>query len=203
MNMAWDLRGISSKNGTTKARIERAAVRLFARHGIDGVSTKQIAQAAGISEGAIYRHFASKDGLARDLMTAIHTRLTEMIETAGMAHSDLSETVGFIARHYCQIADDDWDLFQYHILHLHHFSRLTDNPDQSPIGAAAELLEVEMDNGTIPRSDPYVLASMALGVVLQVAQAKVMGYVSAPLSDFSDTFTDAVLRVLSPSQEAN
>ena len=54
---AKNQRGVSAKDGTTKAKIERAALQLFAEHGVDGVSTKQIAAAAGISEGAIYRHF--------------------------------------------------------------------------------------------------------------------------------------------------
>jgi len=32
--------GVTAMAGTTKARIERAALMLFARHGMDGVSVK-------------------------------------------------------------------------------------------------------------------------------------------------------------------
>ena len=201
MNTATQLRGVSSVDGTTKARIERAAVTLFAEHGVDGVSTKQIAKAAGISEGAIYRHFDSKESLARALMFSIHDRLTEMIETAGMAHDNIRDIVQFIVRHYCQIADDDWPLFQYHILHLHHFPRFSDGPEHSPIGAAADLLGRAMDQGVIRSCDPHILAAMALGVVLQAAQAKVFGYIEGPLAARSDLFARKVLAVLELTTE--
>ncbi len=193
---ARKLRGVSAKDGTTKAKIERAALHLFAEHGVDGVSTKQIAKAAGISEGAIYRHFSGKEELARSMMKAIHDRLTEMIETADEAHDNLEAKIQFIVRHYCRIADDDWDLFQYHILHLHHFQRLAEHMDDSPMGASAKLLRAAMDKGEIEPVDPYILAAMSLGVVLQAAQAKVFGYVTGPLAARTDLFTRRVLAVL-------
>jgi len=193
---AKNLRGVSAKDGTTKAKIERAALHLFADHGVDGVSTKQIAAAAGISEGAIYRHFSGKEELARSMMKAIHDRLTEMIATADEAHETLDEKIKFIVRHYCRIADDDWDLFQYHILHLHHFPRIADSPEDSPMGAAAILLQKSMDAEEIDPVDPYILGAMSLGVVLQAAQAKVFGYVTGPLSARTDLFTRRVLAVL-------
>ena len=195
-DMAAALRGISAKDGTTKAKIERAALHLFAEHGVDGVSTKQIAAAAGISEGAIYRHFSGKEELARSMMLAIHGRLTDMIIAADKSHDIFEEKIKFIVTHYCRIADEDWDLFQYHILHLHHFPRLADGPDDSPMGAAAELLKAAMDKGDIEPVDPYILAAMSLGVVLQAAQAKVFGYFTGPLAARTDLFTRRVLAVL-------
>ena len=55
-----------------KARVERAALQLFARQGVDRVSIKQIAYAASLSEGAMYRHYKSKDDLARAMFEAVH-----------------------------------------------------------------------------------------------------------------------------------
>lgn len=40
-----------------------AAVRLFARSGFNGVTTKEIARSAKVSEGNIYRYFLTKRGL--------------------------------------------------------------------------------------------------------------------------------------------
>lgn len=39
------------------------AQRLFARHGYDGVSTKQIVAEAGLTTGALYHHFKGKEDL--------------------------------------------------------------------------------------------------------------------------------------------
>ena len=197
---ALHLRGVSAVDGSTKAKIERAAVTLFADRGIDGVSTKQIAAKAGVSEGAIYRHFSSKEELSRALMLTIHERLTEMIRAASVDHDNITEQVRFIVRHYCRIADEDWTLFQYHILHLHHFPRLSDgpldSPPDSPLSAAENILSEAMARKDIPASEPNILAAMALGVVLQAAQAKVFGYIGGPLSGHIDLFTRAVFAVL-------
>jgi AcrR family transcriptional regulator len=48
-------------------QIVRVAMRLFSERGFRGTTTKEIAQAAGVSEAIIFRHFATKD----DLYTAI------------------------------------------------------------------------------------------------------------------------------------
>ena len=193
-------RGVSAVDGTNKAKIERAALTLFAEHGVDGVSTKSIAVAAGVSEGLLYRHFTNKDGLARELMRAIHVRLTEMIMAAASREDGLADQISFIVRHYCEIADDDWTLFRYHILHLHHFPSFSDGPEggwpSSPHMAAVRLLKRAMTEGVIAQADADVLASMALGVVLQPAQAKVLGAIDGPLSVHIDSFTVGVLAVL-------
>ena len=197
MNAAADkLRGISAVDGSTKARLERAALTLFVANGVDGTSTKEIALKAGLSEGAIYRHFKSKDELARGLMKAIHVRLTEMIQVAGQRTEGLGDQVNFIVRHYCQIADDDWALFTYHCLYLHHFPNLSETRSESPLSAAAELIKAAMFDGEIKDENPFILAAMALGTVQQTAQAKVFGYIVGPLSAHTELFKKAVFGVL-------
>ena len=139
------IRGVSAAEGSSKAKIERAAVILFSEHGIDGVSTKQIAHMAGISEGLIYRHFPSKQALAFSLMKTIHIRLTQMIrntteidqEDKALTQDKFTKIISRIVQQYCEIADNDWPLFRYHILHLHHFPNLSDHPKENPLGAAS------------------------------------------------------------------
>ncbi|HLK26679.1 MAG TPA: TetR family transcriptional regulator [Caulobacteraceae bacterium] len=53
----------------TRERILAAAERLFAAQGFAGVSMPQIAQASGITAGAIYKHFASKADLFFQVVT--------------------------------------------------------------------------------------------------------------------------------------
>jgi AcrR family transcriptional regulator len=50
-----------------RLQIVQVAVRLFSERGFRGTTTKEIAQAAGVSEAIIFRHFATKE----DLYTAI------------------------------------------------------------------------------------------------------------------------------------
>ncbi len=48
---------------TARATIRDEASRLFAAHGPDKVTVRQIATAAGVSPGLVVHHFGSKDGL--------------------------------------------------------------------------------------------------------------------------------------------
>src|SRR5918911_1217705 len=46
-----------------RLQILRVAVRLFSGRGFRGTTTKEIAQAAGVSEAMVFRHFATKEEL--------------------------------------------------------------------------------------------------------------------------------------------
>jgi AcrR family transcriptional regulator len=53
-----------------REQILETAVRLFSQHGFSGTTTKQIAQAAGVSEAMVFRHFSSKDELYGAILDA-------------------------------------------------------------------------------------------------------------------------------------
>jgi AcrR family transcriptional regulator len=49
----------------SRDRIIEHALQLFGQHGFDGTTIRMIAEAAGISQGLIYRYFPSKEALLR------------------------------------------------------------------------------------------------------------------------------------------
>lgn len=53
---------------STSSRIQQVAVRLFAKKGYDGTSTKEICQEAGVNIAAIHYHFGSKERLLRAIL---------------------------------------------------------------------------------------------------------------------------------------
>ena len=64
----------------TRERLLRAAADVFAERGYDGTRVADIAAAAGVSNGALYAHFASKaDLLADALRTHGRNLLAEML----------------------------------------------------------------------------------------------------------------------------
>lgn len=50
--------------------IMKATLRLFARKGLAGTTTRQIARAAGVSEALLFKHFPTKDDLYRAILRA-------------------------------------------------------------------------------------------------------------------------------------
>jgi AcrR family transcriptional regulator len=62
-----------------RQRILEVAQHLFAEQGVDAVSMHQIAIAAGIGQGTLYRRYAHKGELCMDLMREHHERFMEDI----------------------------------------------------------------------------------------------------------------------------
>ena len=65
----------------TRQRIEEAATRLFVERGITETSVRDITRAVGISEGALYRHFESKDDWCGRRSSSNYTSFARELES--------------------------------------------------------------------------------------------------------------------------
>lgn len=197
---ALNTRGITAADGTTKARIERAALSLFAAQGVDAVTTREIAAASGVSEGALYRHYPGKEDLAETLFFTIHKRLAEDIRAAGQSSDSIDEQAKAVTETYCRIADEDWVLFSYHLLNPHRFlpksGKAYDAFNDNPVAAVEDIVEDAMRRNEIPKGDSKLMAAMALGVVMQAAYHKIYGRLEGSLSKHCPTLINAVIAVL-------
>ena len=80
----------------TKEKILTAALTLFAKDGYEAVSVSQIADALGITKGALYRHYASK----RDIFDCILARMQLADAENAKEHAMPEETVDKAADAY-------------------------------------------------------------------------------------------------------
>jgi len=70
-----------------RQRILEVAQRLFVEHGVDAVSMHQIALAAGIGQGTLYRRYGHKGELCMDLLRERYERFVEEIATLLVARA--------------------------------------------------------------------------------------------------------------------
>ncbi|NLU68705.1 helix-turn-helix transcriptional regulator [Streptomyces sp. HNM0574] len=68
----------------TRAAIVRAAAEAFAEQGFAGTSVASITKRAGVTLGALYFHFASKEELAREIVRAQPDQVRAEGETTGL-----------------------------------------------------------------------------------------------------------------------
>ncbi|MFA7117474.1 MAG: TetR/AcrR family transcriptional regulator [Sphaerochaetaceae bacterium] len=59
----------------TNERILEAAIRLFSQNGYDGTSMRQIATAVDLTEGAIYKHYQSKEAIMDAILAYAEKRI--------------------------------------------------------------------------------------------------------------------------------
>ena len=64
----------------TKTRIIAAAIKAVRQYGLEGVRIQNVSELAGISAGAIYRHFDGKDQLLVECFTYVDKQAAEIFE---------------------------------------------------------------------------------------------------------------------------
>ncbi|MGB3137973.1 MAG: helix-turn-helix domain-containing protein [Nodosilinea sp.] len=70
----------------TETKILQAALKLFARQGYGGTTTRELAKVAGVAEGTLFRHFENKKAILVavasqgwvEILTDLLTELSEM-----------------------------------------------------------------------------------------------------------------------------
>lgn len=182
----------------TRERIERAALTLFAAKGVDATTTKDIAAGAGISEGAIYRHFTGKDQLASELFSTHYAALAGDVDAILAEDSKLASRVRRIVAYFCRLFDSDRDLFAFILLSQHGQLPKLQPHMPNPVDSLHRMFVEAAAAGECRADDPDLLAAGALGIVLQTAVFVLYGRLSGPLAPRADALAAAVLRAASP-----
>jgi AcrR family transcriptional regulator len=180
----------------TKELIARTALGLFVEKGVDGTTIRDIAGAAMIAEGTLYRHYAGKDALAWELFSRNFTALAGELQDIQAPHQTLRAKVDAMVRHFCTFFDRDPVLFSYLLLVQHgQLQKVT--PDMpNPVEVVREVLAGGMARGEIPAGDADVAAAMVLGIVLQVAVFKIYQRLPQSLTSLAENLVEACWRVL-------
>jgi AcrR family transcriptional regulator len=180
----------------TKELIARTALCLFVEKGIDGATIRDIAAAAGIAEGTLYRHYPGKDALAWDLFSKNYIAFALELHRIQAGQASLRAKLEAMVRQFCAFFDDDPVLFSYLLLAQHGQLQKVTPEMPNPVEVVREVLAGGMDRGEIPAGDPDVAAAMVLGIVLQVAIFKIYQRLTQSLTSLAEVLVEASWRVL-------
>ena len=80
--------------------MKRAATRLIARHGFEGMNLRQLAEATGVKAGSFYNHIASKEELLYTLLAGTMDELHAGLDAALQGVQDPADALArFVAFH--------------------------------------------------------------------------------------------------------
>lgn len=89
---------LQEKEDTKRPAIVAAATSLFAQRGIDGTSMRDIADAAGVREAAIYRHFRGKEEMAQEIFTSWYGWYSNQVRAITSGPAPLQEKLRALVR---------------------------------------------------------------------------------------------------------
>lgn len=189
-------RATPPRGARTHEKIEQVALALFAEKGVDRTTIGDIAGAAGIAEGTIYRHYPGKEALIWQLFSVNYLRLAGQLDALQAGRGDLHGKLKVMVGMFCSLFEQNPDMFRFLLLVQHgQLSRVTEDM-QTPVKVLKAVIETAMARGEIPDQDAEVATAMVMGMVLQVAVSKVYGRITRPLGEVADQLADGCRRAL-------
>lgn len=180
----------------TKELISRTALGLFVEKGITATTIRDIASAAGVAEGTLYRHYESKEQLAWELFSTNYLAFARELDRLQEEYDTLKDKLAAMIRQFCAFFDRDPVLFSYLLLAQHAQLKKVTPEMQTAVTVLQKVIGQGMARGEVPEMDVELAAAMVLGLVLQVAVFKAYNRLSQNLSQVSETLVAACWRVL-------
>jgi AcrR family transcriptional regulator len=151
----------------THDKILQAAQKLFARHGYDGTTTKELAEKAGIAEGTLFRHFTNKKAILVEvatqgwiaLLTDLLTELSEMASYEAISHVMYKRMLRL---------GDNYDMMRVCFMEVQFHQDLRDRIQSEVIEKMTDVAEAffqtAMERGVYRKMNPRVIAQVFLGM---------------------------------------
>lgn len=151
----------------TRTRIIKAAQKLFARQGYDGTTTRDLAAAAGVAEGTLFRHFANKKAILVEvategwveILTDLLTELSEMGSYEAVAQVMRRRMLNFHA---------NADMMRVCFMEAQFHPELRDRVQSEVIDKMTDVAEAffqtAMDRGIYRQMNPKIVARVFVGM---------------------------------------
>jgi AcrR family transcriptional regulator len=172
-----------------------AALRLFAEKGIKATTIRDIAHEAGVTEGALYRHFDSKEQLAQSLFgecaVLLHGHLARAVEKRMPARERLCS----LARAFFGFAQETPEAYEF-VMARHHDDIGGLQPGQPlPKDVFVEVITEGINSGELRPMDPHLGAAMMIGMLLRTIFFWDRGMIEASREEVVEEMCGALHRI--------
>ncbi len=161
----------------TRSRILKAAEECFAQHGYDATGVAEICRRAGVSKGAFYHHFPSKQAVFLELLNRWLAGLDTQLEAARAEAGTVPEKflrMASMVRQVFQAAGGQLPIFLEFLTQAAHDPAVwqtTVAPYRRYRALFSGMIEAGIAEGTLRPVDPetaaQIIVSLAVGLVLQ------------------------------------
>ncbi len=172
----------------TKEKIERASIALFLEKGVNGTSVRDIAEACGIAEGTLYRHFHSKEAMIREIFTEHYVAFSQTLAEATAEVEGLEQQVARMVALFCRFYDEDPILFGFLLMVQHR--QLERMPAELPNAIDVIHALVARDGRA---GDAMLATGSMIGILVRNAIFVRHGRLKGPLSDYVPQLTRQIM----------
>lgn len=186
-----------------KKDILQAAMRLFATKGVDGISVKEIGDAAGVTDAAIYKHFKNKDAVALEAFTQYCADYTALIDGYVRQEGTVKERFQRLIAEVLEMHDTD--PYGLLLISQNHeiFVEVGSSEDyRQPLDALMDLIDQGIVRGELPAQDSKLTGVMIIGAITHLAASSMQGLFPERLVPYTDETTHRLMLMLGSSSQA-
>lgn len=188
--------GRSDRATETRRRIERSALKHFVQQGIAETSIRDIADTAGISLGAMYNHFPSKEELAWQLFINGWNEIGRELRLRASGESSLAaklrSMIGYVFRRF----DEDWLQVTYIFSSRHQHLQRVPPSRGNPYTMFRMVIAEAMRRKEIPNGDLELKTALVIGAVIQAIDSRILMRLKGPLANSAIPAADLCTRML-------
>ncbi|MBL4809781.1 MAG: TetR/AcrR family transcriptional regulator [Phycisphaerales bacterium] len=188
-------RGILRKD--TRLDLRDAAIRVGVRDGIHSGSIRMIAREAGVSEGAVYKHFESKDALIRDAYTAIVEEMARDKSVLLKVDLPFEYAVRAWVKLTYEYFDGNRDAFSYVLLMPHRMAETLGKIYTVQGEMFLEFYLQAQEKGEAKLMEPGLALALFTGCVLNIPRLINDGGLEGPALRYAEEVAEVVLQIFS------
>lgn len=172
-----------------REEIIAATIQLVAQKGVKAATIRQITTEAGVTEGALYRHFTSKEDLCQQVYKRIVAEMAAAKKELAASPLPLRDKLRQWVRLSYEYFDRYPEAFTYVLLTSHSFAE--DGVSTSQGRSLMRLFQKEKVAGTTPE----MALCLFSGVLLNVPRLINEGRLRGPASQYTEEVARAIWRI--------
>ncbi len=180
-----------------RQHVMEAALKLFVEKGIEGTTTREIAQLAHAGEGTMFRHFESKEELAWHLFNENLSSFMKHLEGTISAQTSAKAKIRSMVDAGFTLYETDPTLCTFLLLTEHSAGRRMPPGYRTPINLILEVLEAGQKTGDVRPMESHLAAALVFGAIIRVPFFKRSGLLKRDLRELVDEVTETVWKMVS------
>ena len=195
-------RSQQERSAQTRALIINTAAELFEQKGYDGASLNAIIAQTGMTKGAFYHHFASKDELAQAVFRDEQQQLVAEMREAAAGHDDALQQIRGMLLARARLLQEEPSLRSFLRLASEMTVRFGPGSEfaasyEVPVAAFAELISRGQQQGVVnPQLDPQQAGAALFAALLGADEMSRVISSGADLEERTAGWLDVMIRGL-------
>lgn len=181
-----------------RSHIERGVLEVVSKKGLAATTIQDIAHAASVSPGLLYRYWRNRDDLAAQVYTEHYNRLVQQFEAELARHRGFWPTMRALIEAFLHFAEQEPMILKFLLLSQHELVQHVP-PERGLRKLLVGLIQAGQAAGELRPMDAALAMQFLLGLAMQPVIGVFYGDLPGPASRYGDDIHETMRAALAPA----